>query len=51
MNYLMKNHFKLLSDELDSNCVYGDNKGEIFYYPFCADGSDSFNGVYSGSLS
>lgn len=51
--YLMSNHFRL-SNEVFNKLCYGSNgvnAGNIFYMPFCSDGSDSFTGHYGGAYS
>jgi hypothetical protein len=54
-NYLMANHFKRVNEVFNRmsykfNNALG-NRGHFTYLPFCADGSDSWDGVYSGGYS
>ena len=51
--YLMSNHFRLSNEFFNQLCYgsNGQNVGQIYYMPFCSDGSDSFNGHYSGGYS
>ena len=46
-DYLIINHFKNLSQTFRS-LSYDNNSGQWYYLSFCADGSDSFQGIYSG---
>lgn len=50
MNYVMNNHFKKLNDDFNRLCFSPNyyNEGNLFWFPFCSDGSDSFLEVYSG---
>ena len=56
--YIMSNHFGRSNEFLSSlsynPAIYGNynkNIGQLYYFGFCQDGSDSFNGVYSGGYS
>ena len=53
-NYLMPSKFGTFSEALNLMAVgepNHENQGCIFYIPFSADGSDAYNGVYSGGYS
>ena len=53
-NYLLPQKFGTFSEALNLLCVgdnNNENRGMIYYIPFCADGSDPYNGVYSGGYS
>ena len=47
-NYTILNHFKYFNKALKSLTINNVNDGQIYYLSFCSDGSDSFNGQYSG---
>ena len=49
----MSNHFRLSNEFFNKLCYASNNVnlGNIYYLPFCSDGSDSFNGYYSGGFS
>jgi len=46
-NYTIINHFKYFNNVLKS-LTANSNDGQLYYLSFCSDGSDSFNGQYSG---
>jgi len=46
--YTILNHFKYFSNALKSLTNNNNNDGNLYYLSFCSDGSDSFNGQYSG---
>ena len=56
-NYQMAHHFgrgnQMFNDLSCANwtALSAINVGNVFFLPFCADGSDSWNGVYSGGYS
>lgn len=47
-NYTILNHFKNFSNAIKSLTNNNNNDGQLYYLSFCSDGSDSFNGQYSG---
>ena len=56
--YLMSNHFGKSNDFMNALCYntllaadYNKNIGQLYYIGFSQDGTDSFNGVYSGGYS
>jgi len=54
-NYLLPHKFGPFSEAVNFLCLTTDNtnenRGMIYYIPFAADGSDPYNGVYSGGYS